>query len=242
MNITGFCPITRRTRVEKMLQQFGGVDEILFIVDSTNVRKEYIDSLIKGKTNIRVVYTNQAPPSTFNIGQRRQRIMRIMLRMRDLIKTDYIYMLEDDTEAPINALAQLRADYNNLDSVGIVSGVQAGRWGVKMIGGWLADNPKDMKELESVKYSSYGIQDVSATGFYCFLTKTENLKYGFKVNNFGPDINFGLELSRQGFINYIDWGIITKHITDTGVVEVDESCGQIKFRLINGVWKQTIIF
>lgn len=246
MNITGFCPITRKNRVESVINQLieSGVDEILLIVDSTAVTKAFVESKIpeRYRDKIRLKFTNQAPPSSFNIGQRRNRIARVMMKMRDLVKTEYVYMIEDDTEAPANALERLKDNFISLDNVGLVSGVQAGRWGIKMIGGWVADNPNDMKKLESVSYSEVGIQEVTASGFYCFLTKTEYLKYGFQVNNFGPDINYGIELAKRGLMSYLDWGIITKHITDNGAVEVGKDCCQIEFNLRNGIWKQTIKF
>lgn len=165
----------------------------------------------------------EAPQMT--IPQRRQRICNIHNQIRDLITddTDYIFSIEDDGILPENALSWLVNDIQNYPAVGMVTGVELGRWGVPYVGAWRVDNIMDAKKVVSMesKVGSSLVEEIDACGLYCALIRADLYKqHTFSSGNgLGPDVNFALELRQLGFKNYIDWFVPVTHITNrNGVI------------------------
>jgi hypothetical protein len=53
---------------------------------------------------------------------------------------------------------------------------------------------------------------------------------------FGPDVCFGLDLRKQGFKNYIDWGLIVGH-NDYGTILLPVGeLSTVLYNKINGKW------
>src|SRR5207247_1432698 len=101
------------------------------------------------------------------------------------------------------------------------------------VGAWKADNVYDITNIKSclplplyqtgdnfqLKKSPV-IEEIDAGGFYCFMTKRDYyIKHEFRPYGrdvFGPDVEFGLSLRREGYKNYIDWSLSCKHMRSDG--------------------------
>lgn len=175
-----------------------------------------------------VEYKTKRKARTGSPAHRRKDIANIHNEIRQTIRLtsplhggyDYIFGLEDDTIIADNTLLKLMALASQKASAGIVSGIEVGRWGIPYIGAWKADSVYDTSLLTTVQpYQQSGIEEVDATGLFCFLTKAEYyLNHEFKpyLDILGPDVDFGLALRQQGLQNYIDWSISCGHIDKNG--------------------------
>lgn len=172
----------------------------LFVVNSKFIKRE-------------IVFRHKGLPSDSNVRGRRKRIADIHNEIKQYVPDcEYVFLLEDDTLIPSNALSVLLDDYELYPNAGFVSGIEIGRWGFPMIGAWKKQNDT----IESVKLES-SIVRVSAAGLYCCLTKREHY-----VNNIfepyekilGPDVDFGISLSLKGYENYIDYDIKCEHLVN----------------------------
>lgn len=148
----------------------------------------------------------------FDIGGRRKRISQLHNFAKEHINTEYVFGVEDDTIIPANALVKLGEQM--IDGVGMVEGVEMGRWGVPYIGAWIVDNIDEPTEIVSM-HKADGVVDIDAGGFYCFITRAEYYKaHNFKPfdnNGLGPDVDFSLELRRKGLKVLADFDIECIH-------------------------------
>lgn len=223
MPITIFCPFTRRWTVDRWLENLSKVDHdpsetnLCVIID---IDEPYILNMIRNFASpYRSFYykmNEQWQPNELKLGVRRARVAEVMNQAKDLVsRTDgeIVIGLEDDTV--FDRLESFESLYKHLDdSVGFVEGVQVGRWGVNMIGAWkvdLIDNPRQIRTL----LPSIGIQDISAGGLYGYAVKRELfLNHEFFTSTalpWGPDVNFGLWIRKQGLECLIDWSIVFGH-------------------------------
>jgi len=90
---------------------------------------------------------------TSTIPQRRERIANIHNQIRGLISddTDWIFSIEDDGILPENALSWLVNDVQNYPAVGLVTGVELGRWGVPYVGAWRVDDVMKARKITSME-------------------------------------------------------------------------------------------
>lgn len=152
------------------------------------------------------------------IHARRLRIASIHNQLKTYIgKCDYIFGIEDDTLVPKYALKNLLNDYTLNPYAGFIEGVELGRWGVYYVGAWKFDDIYKTTKVTSMMPSGDSplLQEIDAGGFYCFMTRRDtyiNHEFDtFENNTFGPDVNFGASLRKQGYMNYIDWSIDCIH-------------------------------
>jgi hypothetical protein len=146
------------------------------------------------------VYRNKGIPSVSDYRKRRQRISDIHNEIKNSVQTEYVFLTEDDTLLPPDALQVLSESYKNM---GYISGIQVGRWGWLSLGAW--------KNMESIPLGE-GLTPVDAAGMYCLLTKTENYQnHHFKPYKdiLGPDVDFGLALAN----NYVHQDVRCGHMT-----------------------------
>lgn len=256
-----FIPLTRDWRIdtmanqaERLLQVGFEITGIAIVIDSTLISEKAVIARFSQipwlKPSQLVVFHTQLKPATENnIGERRGRITNTFDTARKILPDcDYVFTIEDDTNIKENTLSTLFKNYRDLESidilhhkVGIVSGVQAGRWGYKMIGAWKANNYEAPSEVETLPYCTSGIQPIGAAGFYCYLTTRNlfvNCKYRF--NNFGPDVNYGFDISARGYTNYINWDVVTGHVTRGRIILPDSRCIVVKYRYNGTQWKQVL--
>ena len=247
MKTTILLPISRAKNIEIMMHQISvmnmmGCDvDILVIADSPLVNESNITEAMKEHSVnskyklIGVIKTDLPPVSENNIAQRRRRIADVFNLAKKHIPedSDLVFCIEDDTLTNYDDFANLFASYNTFKSVknsgikvGIVSGVQVGRWGYRMIGAWIANDGKwapkteEIKSLETIPYVSNQMYSrVDATGFYCFIVEREAfVSSEFYASDFGPDVNFGLDLRRKGYVHFVDWSVRVGHMIPTGTL------------------------
>jgi GT2 family glycosyltransferase len=176
--------------------------------------------------------------------RRRQRIADMHNEMKKFInKCDYVFLVEDDTLLPKDALTKLLQGFEKYPDAGFISGVQVGRWGIRLCGIWKVDNAIDPEIIES-ELPQEGIQEIDAAGFYCCLVKKNNyIEHNFEPYQkiLGPDFNFGLYLRKKGLKNYVDWSINTTHVTKKEILTVENTDIQkIVFFRDSGQWGQTV--
>jgi hypothetical protein len=169
--------------------------------------------------------------------QRRQRIADLHNIAQDhLIACDYVLMLEDDGLPPVDTIKRLYDLHTKYPDAGFVSGAEVGRWLSPYIGGWVFEPVNEPKHLTSVVQN--GVQEVTSAGFYACLTKHYK-RYKFAPSpNWGPDIEWGLKLSQDGFKNYIDTDLIIDHYNGDKVINpTTKTVKQVRLKNIKGVWR-----
>lgn len=194
------------------------------------VRNYTVNSKFKNKL---CVYRKKGIASVSSVHRRRQRISDIHNEIKELINDcDYIFLTEDDTLFPMDTLKKLYKTALNKKYFGFISGVELGRWGYEHIGAWKLDNVYDPNQITSIKLGK-GIEEIDAAGLYCCLTTKENyMKNFFKPfeNILGPDFDFGINLRKQGLLNFIDHSIHCEHLNLKGSVTVlNSKIIQIRF-------------
>lgn len=254
--VTIFLPVSRSWRIYPMAEQLAKMNypcEVNYVIVIDN--KEITDAQIHNAFakyevpgNIVAIHNTGNPgASEVNVGARRDRITNVWKQAQKLIPEDttLVFTIEDDTQIPENALSALLQDYENLEAngakVGLVSGIQVGRWGFKMIGAWRVNDVHNHTVAETVPFTYTKIlEKVDAAGFYCFITPRHlfvSAEYVF--NQFGADVNYGLECRRKGFQNYIDWTIKTGHVMQQKTLWPDPSVVVVKYEKLNGEWRRT---
>jgi len=238
--ITIVIPVSRGTFLEQLFASLEFLEvpkdtNLLTYVDSDHrlfdkVRNYTVNSKFKDRL---CVFRGKGLPSTSSIKRRRQRIADVHNEMKDLIQAcDYIFMIEDDTIVPGNALSKLMQSYVSHPNAGFISGVELGRWGYLHIGAWKVDDVYDVNEIVSTPLKST-VEKVDAAGFYCCLTKKEN----YIGHNFlpfedvlGPDVDYGLTMRRNGLINYVDNSVHCRHLMKKGEVSFEgQNIEQVQF-------------
>jgi hypothetical protein len=187
----------------------------------------------------------------FSINTRRRRIAAIHNEIRKLIKRcEYVLLIEDDGVLPPDALSRLVADYQAHPYAGFIEGVELGRWNIPHVGAWRADDVYEPMIIESAMWSTTEILDgglrpvssvpdmvveeIDAGGLYCTLTKYDRyIKHEFKPFDncsLGPDFDWGIELRRLGFKNFIDWSVAMEHCRPDGTSIHPRSTNPVQMR------------
>lgn len=186
----------------------------------------------------------------YDVQARRKRIAAIHNQAKKYIRHDtgWVFVIEDDTIIPYDAYKKLMRVALGSSSIGQVTGVELGRWGVPYVGAWIADDIYDVKELTSVvnKITQPELtENIDACGLYCTLIRTDLYKqHDFtSENGLGPDVNLGIENRQLGFQNIIHWGVPCAHYTtDTlGIEKHISPYGDSKIvkltKMANKKWK-----
>ena len=191
------------------------------------------------------VYRNRGVANVSSFKRRRIRIAEIHNELKKYIySAKYLFLIEDDTIVRTDALKKMLDLYSVYPHAGFISGVQLGRWGFTTAGIWkVKNNPYDIQSIESVM-PGQGVEEIDAAGLYCCLTKFDVYKkFDFKPYDdiLGPDVAYGIWLRQQGYKNYVDWSITTRHLTKQGEITLSNTkVQQIKFVKQGENWDQTI--
>lgn len=199
---------------------------VAIVCDNKEIsHEEILDAFAPLVPNI--AHTEKEKDNETDMTIRRQRICDVFTQGQELIDLshDFVLILEDDTIVESDALIKLIQNWDFLEQVwdtipfkgpGIISGVQTGRWGNRIIGAWHVDNPKDPHTVYSASPDGSGMESVTATGFYCCLTTPELFcSATFRHDFLGPDFFFGLDVAAKGYRNYITWDVPCIHKTRT---------------------------
>lgn len=205
--------------------------------------------VINSKFNEKLcVYRKKGLPNVNHIRSRRKRIGMIHSEIKDIIVScDYVWLLEDDTLFPLDALTKLLHHYDYLPHAGLITAVQVGRWGYTVPGIWKVDSPYEVTKIESLlPNTAEPFHEIDASGLYCCLTRFQVYKHGEFTpfdSILGPDVTYGLGLRKLGYKNYVDWSINTSHLTKRGEIKVTGTHLQkiIFTKIAPEKWEQEVI-
>lgn len=180
-----------------------------------------------------VQYSGNPEPSSTRIALRRERIVAMHKALASVVagsSVDYVFGIEDDTILPEYALSRLWRFIKGKANVGLVQGVQCGRWGYKMVGAWRVDDINDPSIVLTMPYIAVNrehsfMEQIDGGGMYCYLTPARlfaEADYRVEGVCLGVDMLYGLDLRRQGYENYIDWSVVCPH-NDFGVLITPDS-------------------
>ena len=253
MKITTILPVSRIKYLERVLEsllkQTHKIDNLIVVFDGADgeflqVRNYIMKQDIENKICVPTPYSRMA----YTIAERRWHIVAIHNQIRELLgEADYVFSVEDDGILPENALERLLEVQNANPDLGMVTGVELGRWGTPYVGAWRVDDihePSLVTSMES-KVNQALVEEIDGCGLYCALIRADRYKeHKFDtINGLGPDVNLGLFLRQQGHKNYINWAIPITHLTQKMNNEIEipatSESRVVTLRLSNnGVWKQ----
>lgn len=224
--------------------------DILAVMDNTAIdRMQYEEKLKKlsGFGRVRTFQFDRAAEGEFNSFMRRNRITEVFAKAASMIQpdADFVFCLEDDTGIEPLDLMKLWADYKHLTEdgrakVGLVSGVEAGRW-QKIVGAWRVNDVNEPTEIQTIPFNRKQVlEEVDATGFYAFITPAALFRahqYSWHDECFGPDVVYGLSLRQQGYRNVIDWTVEAIHYTRDKAIKCDEQCVVMKYEKKDDKWQ-----
>jgi glycosyltransferase involved in cell wall biosynthesis len=227
MKILTILPVSRLEYLDLVLeslinQSYEERTALLVIVDGNNDLYVKVHNKLASipLNNVLCVQSENFRGAAITIPQRRWHISAIHNQIKKLIGEDieWIFSIEDDGILPANALSWLVNDVKTRPNVGLVTGVELGRWGVPCVGAWKVDNLDNPQKITSMasNVGSSLVEEIDACGLYCALIRADLYKlHEFNsTNGLGPDINLALEIRQCGFQNYIDWFVPVTHLTD----------------------------
>lgn len=232
MKIVTILPVSRidllNIVLDSLMNQTYTIDNLLVIYDGpandfVKVRNKISELNIGTKLCVQSNNIGNAA----SIPDRRKHIANIHNQAKELISdADWIFSIEDDGILPPDALSRLVNIINERSDVGMVTGVELGRWGMPYVGAWNVDNIDDVKVITSLENRTLQdptiVEEIDACGLYCALIRLDCYKqHVFFVNNgLGADVNLGIFIRKLGFKNYIDWGIPVTHLTNKDGINI----------------------
>lgn len=188
------------------------------------------------------VFRAKGPANVGSIRARRERIANIHNEMKRYIgASDYLFLLEDDTLPPLNIMKKLVSHMLSNPYAGFITAAELGRWGFLHLGAWKANDVYVPTKIES-PYLETGLQEIDAAGLYCCLVRRDiYMNHYFKPfeDILGPDVDFGIELRKQGYKNYIDYDLHCSHLTKKGEIKIFNSeIVKIVLEKLEGKWNQ----
>lgn len=192
-----------------------------------------------------VIYRNKGIPNTGSVKRRRQRIADIHNEIKQRVPAcDYVFLVEDDTLLPPNALQKLLENFEYHPGVLFHSGIELGRWGFPIIGAW----KKIERKIVSLPWEgdlTASTWYANAAGFYCFLVKRESyINHEFKPFDtiLGPDVEFGMS---HHYLGMVDFSIQCAHLNPKATLTFDKvkpiQMEFIKDESCKDGWRQNII-
>lgn len=255
--VTIILPISRPHFLDKVfsaleMMNFDAKETNIFVyVDGNHALFELAQNFVAHSRFVGkyCIMRKKGQPTDSNLRLRRERIADIHNEIKQYLpKSDFIFSLEDDTVVPQHTLESLLHSYSVYPYAGFISGVEVGRWGIPAIGGWKANDVYVPTELMSI-LPKKDIEEVDAAGLYGCLIKTDRyMQHTFSpfVDILGPDVNFGLAMRQEGYVNYMDHSLRFMHMThDMGkhkAITVENSAiVQVKYTKENDKWGYKIV-
>ncbi len=229
--VTIFMPISRDNWLETIFARLELLEcdrasvNLFCVVDGDFALYEKVANFVansKFNTRETLWFKSKNKLKYYDYVMRRVRIADIHNKAKELMpKADLIFEIEDDTLIRTSALKKLLGTYMWYPQAGLVTGVQLGRHGIPSVGAYRFDDVYKPTVAKSAMPPTGTLQfmteAIDAAGFYCYLTRyelfTDHEFKPFERNSFGPDVNYGIELRRQGYDNYINWEVTTIHKT-----------------------------
>lgn len=252
-------PLSRSDRVTAMAKQLARIKSLgldvryLVVIDNECIDPgRFVTAMLDegaGIDDLEIINTGNPPPYENNVLDRRLRITKVWERIQKepfLDTVDLVLGTEDDCNFTPIQVSNLLSAYNHLKrdlfikKLGFVTGIQAGRWGVHYLGLWKLNHPTKQEVMRTGEYRPGAVELISAAGFYFFVCSPLLVKHAkFKTNSFGVDINFGMDLTKEGYRNYAVHDIVIPHATLYGLI----TPGQKKICVLeyriqeDGLWK-----
>ena len=234
--ITVFAAFTRLEMMDRWFEDLFSTDldprntNLAFIVDCNEeeggmkIYAKIMDEMNKVQFRKFLITRNlEHHVNSVNIPIRRKRIAEIKQQSKELIANldgDYVLSLEDDTVFT-NLCVKRLYSLASQPYVGMVTTYEAGRWTNKIIGVWNFNNVRNPTECWT-ELPNEDFEECDAAGFFCYLTRTElYLKHDYTTElsePWGPDVNYGLWLRRNDYVNYVDWSQPCGHNTGSGII------------------------
>lgn len=244
-----FMPITRHYRIEpviKMLRELntaGTRCTALFCIDTTDITVAQVEDRIQYfemPFQTRVIHTNKPPVGEIRMSARRDRIRDMLNFAKKQIRkdADMVFMVEDDSQIDPNALQSLLQNFAHFETagikVGLISGLQVGRHGYRMLGAWRANDLHDPTVMETIPFTrKYLLEKVDAAGLFCFITPAHLFtahEFYWHDECFAPDVTYGLELRKQGYENFVDWSVTAGHVQrDHSMLVPNDDCVVVRY-------------
>lgn len=250
--LTIFCSFTRGWALERWLQNLSNLDydpkliNLAFIVDCNDVtissRLIHLDN--ETYRSFSLDMNRDWNPNEVVPVERRRRIAQVKRESKALVERvdgDYVFSLEDDTVFDGLDIRRLFIPFEGsltTKKVGMVEGVQCGRWGKKMIGAWKFDDLENPTTLTSLTPKK-GFQEIDAGGFYGYLTTRRlylECPYIYNGEAWGPDVNAGIWLRKHGYTNFIDWETKFGHNNHNIIIYPDKDIVKAKFWKRGETW------
>jgi len=154
-----------------------------------------------------------------------QNIWSMWLSLRRMIKTEFMFVLEDDTICPPNAFKRLLKILQRNSRVGFVTAIETGRnpypWQPVRLGVHKV-RMQGLKVLERHSLSPFlkGVVPIDASGVYCFAARTKAYLSGFegydpkklRVPFFGLDNVFTYNIKQHGWQLLADFSLWCSHL------------------------------
>lgn len=149
--------------------------------------------------------------------------------IKDMIKTDVFFQLEDDTIAPPYAFNKLIEDLFSLPFAGLVTGIETGRSNLpyQKVGlgvGFLERAGNKILKRVNPDPNTKGILEIDSCGVYCFAAFTSVWQQAFDgyddyVSNtpfFGMDLILTNNIKKQCYKIYADFDVWCDHMQMCG--------------------------
>lgn len=188
------------------------------------------------------LFTSNAPRvREYDVPERRDRIVTMKKNSVQMIgDSEYVFCLEDDTFVEPDTFKRLLGLIEDKPGVGVVSGVEVGRWNIPVYGVWKIDPLDKPTKVSTMPHKDSGIQEVDGLGWYCYITPTKLYKeadYHYEAECIGPDVAFTLDLRRRGYKALADWSIKCKHVSRHGILEPNSEVKVAEWGIENGLLK-----
>lgn len=248
--VTIFCPFTRPWAVDLWLNNLDGVTHdpaltnLCFIVDGdqsviANTLRKFAESRQYRSFHVKV--NSEWRPNEVQLSIRRMRIADVNNQAKDLVaQTDgeYVVGFEDDTVFDrMDSFDKLLYPLQTHPDVGFVEGVQIGRWGAKIVGAWSVNDIDNATEVKTLMPAT-GIEEITSGGWYGYATRRHLFmnceNYTSSAQPWGPDVNFGVYIQRQGYKCLINWDLLFGHSDYNAIAYPDDP----KIRLAQVVYNK----
>lgn len=217
------CMFSRLWVLKKWFEEFSKLEidkektELIFYTDSLEPDLyKFVTIEAKKLTDfngVRVIWGRNGE-LTYRAKDSRIRICKIHEELKKYIDGNKLIMIEDDTVVPPDGIIKLIRNFNMLENVAFVQGIEVGRRAYRNYGSW--------QEAGATVYTDpprTGLYEINGGGFYCFITnaklyKEHNfLSYQKTIYEpFGPDFYFVNKLTKKGYKAFTNWSIKCRHL------------------------------
>jgi len=167
--------------------------------------------------------------------------------------SDYVFMVEDDTRAPVKAFEKLWRTMEYEKNLAYISGIECGRGFTKHTGicRLIKDESGEIIGREIPKMKESGIVEIGGGGWYCWIGRSdmlnEYIEKGkmrcFDGKMLGPDVMMIHDMREMGMDCLCDLSVQCDHYDDKRSVWLPASTGKgydIRYYLDDGKWKMLL--